>query len=182
MLPPPDLSAAPERDVVRLARRRSEDAYRELVRRYQARLRRHIYRFVHHTERTKDLAQDTFVRAFAALDRFRSERKFAPWLFTIGRNAAHDYIHRRPPDSPNSPRALPPTSIDPERIAAPTPDDDGAPRPAHAAAPKGDPTGRATAPPHRPRVRGGSGAGSAARPRGCNPPAAIRQTTLTETT
>jgi len=123
--PPPadDLSAAPERDVVRLARRQSEHAFREIVRRYERRVRRSIYGIVHHTERTKDLAQDTFVKAFKALDRFRSERTLAPWILRIAKNAARTYLHRRPPDSPNARTAATPESLDEAGIAAPDPDD-----------------------------------------------------------
>jgi len=125
----PDLSDASDRDVVRLARQRDEHAYSEIVRRYRSRVRRSIYRIVHHTERAKDLAQDTFVKAFAALDRYRSERNLAPWLVTIAKNTARNYLHRRPPDSPNSRHATTPASLAQEWLVAPIPDDDATPGP-----------------------------------------------------
>lgn len=45
----------------------------------------------------EDLASETFVRAFAGLDRYR-QGNFAAWLFRIGRNLAVDH-HRRGPRS-----------------------------------------------------------------------------------
>ena len=107
-----DLSAAPDREVVGHARAGLDEAFRELVRRYRDRVLASVARIVRHRERAEDLAQETFVRAFGALDRYRSERRLAPWLLTIASNAANDYVRRRRPDSPLSELALTPTRLD----------------------------------------------------------------------
>ncbi len=39
-----------------------------------------------------DVVQDTFVRAFGSLDRFRSESSLRTWLFTIARNLVRDRV------------------------------------------------------------------------------------------
>lgn len=44
-------------------------------------------------ERTEELVQDTFVRAFQAIGSFRSESLFRTWLFTIAKRLVLD--HRR---------------------------------------------------------------------------------------
>ena len=44
-------------------------------------------------ERTEELVQDTFVRAFQAIGTFRSESLFRTWLFTIAKRLVLD--HRR---------------------------------------------------------------------------------------
>lgn len=119
----PDLSAVSDRDIVRSARAGREDAYGELVRRYRRRVLKSIYRIVHHAERTNDLAQETFIKAFGALDRYRSERRFQPWILTIATNTASDYVRRKRPDRADSPWAVTPRRIDAERIFVPGPTD-----------------------------------------------------------
>ncbi|MEN9790884.1 MAG: hypothetical protein RLZZ63_542 [Gemmatimonadota bacterium] len=44
-------------------------------------------------ERTEELVQDTFVRAFQAIETFRSDSLFRTWLFTIAKRLVLD--HRR---------------------------------------------------------------------------------------
>jgi len=108
----PDLSAASDREVVGHARAGLDDAYGELVRRYRDRVVASIVRIVGQRARAEDLAQETFVKAFGALDRFRSERRLAPWLTKIAANAAMDYLRWVRPDSPLSTLALTPTNVD----------------------------------------------------------------------
>jgi RNA polymerase sigma-70 factor (ECF subfamily) len=119
---PPDLSALSDREVVGHARAGLDHAYGELVRRYRDRVVASVLRIVRHKERAEDLAQETFVKAFGALDRYESERRLAPWLLTIATNAATDYVRRARPDSPLSAWALTPTHLD--RGAVPVTADD----------------------------------------------------------
>ncbi len=78
-------------------RRGDHDAYGGLVTRYERRLIGVILRFVHDTELARDLAQETFLRAFERLDQFDPSRRFGPWLFRIGVNLALDYLRRKKP-------------------------------------------------------------------------------------
>lgn len=127
---PPDLTAASDRDVVRLARQGREDGYRELVRRYRRPVLARIFDIVRHRERAQDLAQETFVKAFDTLHRYRSERRFAPWLFTVARNAARNYIQKVRPDSAISPHGAAPRYIDHAAIGVPAPGETPTPVPA----------------------------------------------------
>ncbi|MDQ3697541.1 MAG: sigma-70 family RNA polymerase sigma factor [Gemmatimonadota bacterium] len=43
----------------------------------------------------KEVVQDTFVRAFASLDRFRADSSLRTWLFTIARNLVRDRMRAR---------------------------------------------------------------------------------------
>lgn len=47
-----------------------------------------------HTE-AQDVAQDAFVKAYQALDRFEDGRAFRPWLLRIVRNEAVNRVRRR---------------------------------------------------------------------------------------
>ncbi len=103
------------------ARQGREDACRELMRRYRPRVFGLIHRLVGNRELAEDLTQDTFVKAFGALDQRRTDGKPAAWMLRIANNTAVDYIRRRRPDSTHSPHVLTPGRIDEGGLPAPTP-------------------------------------------------------------
>jgi RNA polymerase sigma-70 factor (ECF subfamily) len=77
------------------ARRGDQAAFGELVQRYERRLIRVIRRFVADQEHSRDLAQETFLRAYNRLDQFDPSRRFGPWLFRIGVNLTLDELRKR---------------------------------------------------------------------------------------
>ena len=93
------LSAATDQEVVELARKGKEVAYRELLRRYQRPVFSLIYRMVRDRELAEDLAQETFVKVLNALDRYRPEYKFSSWVFKIANNASIDHLRRKELDT-----------------------------------------------------------------------------------
>jgi RNA polymerase sigma-70 factor (ECF subfamily) len=46
-------------------------------------------------EQSRDLAQETFLRAYHRLDQFDPSRRFGPWLFRIGVNLTLDELRKR---------------------------------------------------------------------------------------
>jgi RNA polymerase sigma factor (sigma-70 family) len=74
--------------LVERARRGDIRAYEELVRRYQDVAFRLAYTILGSAEEAEDAAQEGFVRAYHALDRFRRGAPLRPWLLTIVANAA----------------------------------------------------------------------------------------------
>jgi RNA polymerase sigma-70 factor (ECF subfamily) len=84
-----------DQEVVLAARRGSDAAYRELVRRYERPLFSLIYRMVRDRELAEDLTQETFIKALNALASYRPEFKFSSWIFKIANNAAIDQLRRR---------------------------------------------------------------------------------------
>ena len=91
---PPNLSDASDQELVSLALEEREDAYRELVRRYQNRVYKLIYRMVRDRELAKDLTQDALVKAFSELASYRPEFKFSAWILKIANNLALDDFKR----------------------------------------------------------------------------------------
>jgi len=77
------------------ARRGQTESFGQLVRRYESRLIGVILRFVRDWELARDLAQETFLRAYERLDQFDPSRRFGPWLFRIGVNLTLDHLRRR---------------------------------------------------------------------------------------
>jgi RNA polymerase sigma-70 factor (ECF subfamily) len=84
-----------ESELIRRCRSGDERAYRELVRRYQRQVYSIALRMVRSSEDAEDLAQETFVRMFRALDRYDLERPFAAWLFTIASRLSIDHLRRK---------------------------------------------------------------------------------------
>jgi len=76
------------------ARNGSQEAFRELVERFERPVFGLIVRIVRHAEQAEDLAQETFLKAHRALARFDPSRKFSSWLFKIAHNTALDALRR----------------------------------------------------------------------------------------
>ena len=99
MAPPPDLTNLPDADVAALAQRGREDAFRELVRRYERPVFSLIFRMVRDSATAEDLAQDAFIRVLNHIDKYRPEFKLSSWLFKIANNVAIDHLRRRQLDT-----------------------------------------------------------------------------------
>ena len=78
------------------AARGDRDAFDELVRRYQVRIFR-LARILTRGDRrdAEDLAQETFIRAYRAVGRFRHDATFQTWLHRIALNVIWSYLARR---------------------------------------------------------------------------------------
>ncbi|MBA2724070.1 MAG: RNA polymerase sigma factor RpoE [Methylibium sp.] len=63
-------------------------AFEMLVVKYQRRIERLIGRMVRDTDLVQDIAQETFIRAYRAIPKFRGESAFYTWLYRIAVNTA----------------------------------------------------------------------------------------------
>ncbi|MDQ3696499.1 MAG: sigma-70 family RNA polymerase sigma factor [Gemmatimonadota bacterium] len=94
-----DLANLPDADVAALAKQGREEAFRELVRRYERPVFSLVYRMVRDREMAEDLSQETFVKVLSHIDRYRPEFKLSSWLFKIANNVAIDYLRKRQLDT-----------------------------------------------------------------------------------
>ncbi len=78
-----------------LARKRDETAIRALIRRYNQRLFRLARSMMKDEQEAEDVVQETYVRAFTALDSFRGDAAFSTWLTRIALNEANGRLRRR---------------------------------------------------------------------------------------
>jgi RNA polymerase sigma-70 factor, ECF subfamily len=78
--------------LVEHARHGDHQAFAVLVGRYERKLLRVLTRLVREPEQARDLAQETFWRVYARLDRFDTSRRFGPWLFRVGVNLGLDWL------------------------------------------------------------------------------------------
>jgi RNA polymerase sigma-70 factor, ECF subfamily len=85
---------AEERKLIREAQGGSRDALAELYAVHWPRAYRAAYLVVHDAGAAEDIAQDAFLAAVDALDRFDRRRPFGPWLHRIVINRAIDWGRR----------------------------------------------------------------------------------------
>ena len=85
-------------ELVRQALAGVQQAYREIVRRYQQPVFSLMMHMVRERTVAEDLTQESFAKAFAALRSYDSARKFSSWLFKIAHNHAIDQLRRTRPD------------------------------------------------------------------------------------
>lgn len=72
------------------------EAFNRLVETYQSPVRRFFFNLTGGDEElSKDLAQDTFVKAWLNIGSFRSISTFSTWLYRIAYNTFYDYIRSR---------------------------------------------------------------------------------------
>ena len=84
-----------EHALVRKAQEGDRLAFEELVRRYDREVLRLALNLVHRPEDARDIYQESFLRVYRNLHRFRFECSFYTWLYRITTNVALDYLRRR---------------------------------------------------------------------------------------
>ena len=74
------------------------NAFNHLVETYQSPIRRFFFNLTGGNEElSKDLAQDTFVKAWLNIGSFRAASKFSTWLYRIAYNIFYDYTRSYKP-------------------------------------------------------------------------------------
>ena len=77
---------ATERELIRRAQRGDTAAYEELVRHTHPQIYRLLYHMTANREDAEDLAQEIFLKAYAALARFHGSSSFYTWVYRIAIN------------------------------------------------------------------------------------------------
>ncbi len=84
-----------ESELLRRSRARDSEAFAELVDRHKDRLVNYLTRMVGCRDRAEDLAQETFVRLYVHLDRFRDEGNLTAFLFRVATNLVRSEERRK---------------------------------------------------------------------------------------
>ncbi len=72
-----------------------DDAFAQLVRRYEKELYHFLYRFLGQASLAEEAFQEAFLQVHLSIDRFELSRRFKPWLYTIAANKARDLLRSR---------------------------------------------------------------------------------------
>jgi RNA polymerase sigma-70 factor (ECF subfamily) len=99
MAQPPDPNPTPlnklrDEQLLLAYRTGRTEAFEVLIRRYRAELLNFLTRFAGGRAAGEDLFQETFLQVHISADKFDVEKRFKPWLFTIGANKARDYLRK----------------------------------------------------------------------------------------
>jgi len=89
-----------DQELVQRVQRGDKKAFDVLVQKYQQKIVKLITRYVRDQDEAYDVAQETFIKAYRALPKFRGDSAFYTWLYRIAINTAKNHLvsqSRRPP-------------------------------------------------------------------------------------
>jgi RNA polymerase sigma-70 factor (ECF subfamily) len=89
-------------ELVQRAQRGDKRAFDLLVLKYQQKVAAVVSRYVREQADVLDVVQESFIKAYRALPKFRGDSAFYTWLYRISINTAKNYLvsqSRRPPGS-----------------------------------------------------------------------------------
>lgn len=93
-------SAQADKELMEKVRKGDKRAFDLLVLKYQQKVANIISRYIHDHSEVLDVSQETFIKAYRALPKFRGDSAFYTWLYRIAINTAKNHLAargRRPP-------------------------------------------------------------------------------------
>ena len=83
-----------EKELIRLLQddKTKRDAFNKVVTQYQKRLYWQIRKMVASHDDTDDILQNTFIKAWTNIDKFRGESSLMTWLYRIATNETLDFL------------------------------------------------------------------------------------------
>ncbi len=91
----PALADVSELDLVKQCQTGDTQAFDQLVSRYRNRVFGMIYNMVRNEQDAWDLAQDSFVKAWKSIGRFRAQSSFYTWIYRIVMNVTIDWLRKK---------------------------------------------------------------------------------------
>ena len=91
----PAQADVPDQDLVQLCQKGDAEAFDQLVGRYRTRVFGMIYNMVHNEQDAWDLAQDSFLKAWKSIARFRGQSSFYTWMYRIVMNVTIDWLRKK---------------------------------------------------------------------------------------
>jgi RNA polymerase sigma-70 factor (ECF subfamily) len=86
-----------EHELVQSVRQGDMDAFRQLFEENKRRIFAVAYRYAKNKEDAEDILQDTFIKAYQALDKFHTNEgtSFTSWLYRISINSSIDLLRKK---------------------------------------------------------------------------------------
>ena len=105
-----DYIVAEDRELVRLALAGDDVAFEYLFDRYREAILRLFVQRLGGTDGADDLLQETFIKVYINLHRYRPDYTFGQWVYTIARNTFIDFVRKRQEELPIDERFASPPS------------------------------------------------------------------------
>jgi len=93
---------ASDQQLVKRVQKGDKTAFDLLVLKYQHKVHAIVSRYIHDQSEVEDVVQESFIKAYRALGKFRGDSQFYTWLYRIAVNTAKNVLvsrNRRPPQS-----------------------------------------------------------------------------------
>jgi len=100
----PKYSEISDEKLVEIIRSKDKELYIHIVKRYESKLTRYVRYLVGNEQKSADVVQQTFIKAFINLKGFNARKKFSSWIYRIAHNEAMNEVkkhHREVPIDPN---------------------------------------------------------------------------------
>lgn len=91
-----------DQQLVERAQAGEQQAFDQLVGKYQRKLERLLSRLIRDAAEVEDVAQEVFIKAYRALPSFRGDSAFYTWLYRIGINTANNHLVSKGRRTPTS--------------------------------------------------------------------------------
>lgn len=91
----PQSEALSDHELIEATKDGDESAFAEIVGRYKNPITNYLYRFLNDYEEAVDLAQETFVRVYFAVERYHTGFAFSTYIYRIATNLAISEIRKR---------------------------------------------------------------------------------------
>ncbi len=88
-------SGQSDEELAEKSRKRDEFAFQELMHRYMRQIFNFSRQYSKTAEDAEDIAQDTFFKVWKYINKYTKDRQFRPWLYTIARNTALDFLKKK---------------------------------------------------------------------------------------
>ena len=98
-----DYAKFTDEELVTVIRSKNKELYTHIVGRYQDRLMRYVRYLINDEDKTADVIQETFIKAFINLNGFDTKKKFSSWLYRISHNEAMNAVKRFRKEVPINP-------------------------------------------------------------------------------
>ena len=87
--------ATPDNEIIQMVKNGNQQAYSQLVTRYQNYVFTIVLRYINSREDAEEVAQDVFIKAYKSLADFRGESKFSTWIYTITTTSCLTFLRKK---------------------------------------------------------------------------------------
>ena len=85
---------AEEKELIELAKKGSHAAFEELIERNHKKIFKSVYVFSKSSQDTEDVLQQTWIKAWKNMGRFKEKSSFSTWLYRIAKNNFFDLMRK----------------------------------------------------------------------------------------